>query len=71
MKKQFKKWVFRLTVTGLFLFGLLSTFMLNPILLYANKTIVGNYSIYHNKQLDKIFEQRLEQSNILIKSSEL
>ncbi|HEY1870378.1 MAG TPA: hypothetical protein VGG71_04930 [Chitinophagaceae bacterium] len=71
MKKQFKKWLFRLTVTGLFLFGLLVTFMLNPILLYANKTIVGNYAIYHNKQLDKKFEQRLKQSNILIKSSEL
>jgi len=71
MKKQFKKWMFRLMVTGVFLFGLLIFFMLNPILLYANKTTVGNYSIYHNKPLDKNFLQQLEQSNIIIKSSEL
>jgi hypothetical protein len=71
MKKHFKKWMFRLMVTGLFLFGLLVTFMLTPILLYANKTTIRNYSIYHNKQLSKDFLQRLEQSNIIIKSSEL
>ncbi len=71
MKKQFKKWMFRLIVTGLFLFGLLITFMLSPILLYANKTTIGNYSIYHNKPLDKNFQQQLEQSNVIIKSSEL
>src|SRR5882757_4749090 len=71
MKKQFKKWTFRLIVTGVFLFGLLVTFMLNPILLYANKTAIGNYSIYHNKPLDKNFQHRLEQSNSIIRSSEL
>jgi len=71
MKKQSEKWVFRLIVTGLFLLGLLITFMLNPILLYANKTTIGNYSIYHNNALDKNFRQRLGQSNIINKSSEL
>jgi hypothetical protein len=71
MKKQFKKWTFRLIVTGLFLLGLLVIFMLNPILLYANKTTVGNYSIYHNKPLDKSFLTLLEQSNSIIKSSEI
>jgi len=71
MKKQFKKWMFWLMVTGLFLFGLLVTFMLCPILLYANKTTKGNYSIYYNKPLNKNFQQRLEQSGIMIKSSEL
>ena len=71
MKNQLKKWMFRLIITGLFLFGLLVTFMLSPIFLYANKTIVGNYSIYHNKPLDKNFKEQLKQSNIIIKSSEL
>jgi len=71
MKKQFKKWTFRLIATGVFLFGLLVTFMLNPILLYADKTAIGNYSIYHNKPLDKSFQHRLEQSNTIIRSSEL
>lgn len=58
-------------VTGLFLFGLLVTFMLNPILLHANKTSVGNYSIYHNKPLEINFQNRLEKSISIIKSSEL
>src|ERR1700683_1899039 len=71
MKKNFKNWMFRLLVTGLFLFGLLVTFILSPILLYANKTALGNYSIYHDKQLSKIFLQRLQQSKIIIESSEL
>lgn len=71
MKKQVKTWLFRLTVTGLFLFGLLVTFMLSPMLLYANKTTVGNYSIYHNKPLDSNFLNELRQSSSIIKVSEL
>ena len=71
MKKQFKKWIFRLVVIALFLFGLLVTFMLNPIFLYANKTSIGKYSIYHNKPLDKNFQILLKQSDSIIKSSEL
>src|SRR5450755_1058191 len=71
MKKQFKKWTFRLIVTGLFLFGLLIIFMLNPIILYANKSVIGNYSIYHNKPIDKTFLAQLEQSKVLVTSGEL
>ena len=70
-KKQFKNCFFRLAATALFLAGLLITFVLCPILLYANKTEVGNYSIYHNKPIDKIFRSRLEQADVLIRSSEL
>lgn len=71
MKKQFKRWIFRLTFTGVFLLALLVTFMLNPILLYANKTVMGNYSIYHNKPLNQNLAFRLEQSISIIKASEL
>jgi hypothetical protein len=71
MKKQFIKWTFRLIVTGLFLLGLLVIFMLNPIILYANKTVIGNYSIYHNKPLDKKFQDRLDDANFIIRTSEL
>jgi hypothetical protein len=45
--------------------------MLNPILLYANKTVMGNYSIYHNKPLNPNLVFRLEQSISIIKASEL
>ena len=56
---------------GLFLLGLLVTFMLCPILLYAKRTVSGNYRIYHNKPLDKKILLRLEQSISIIKASEL
>jgi hypothetical protein len=71
MKKQFKKWTLPLMATGIFLCGLLVILILKPILMYANITSVGNYVIYHNKPLDKNFQNRLQQSNSIIKSSEL
>ena len=71
MKKQFKKWTFRLVITGLFLFALLVICMLDPIILYANKTVIGNYSIYHNKPLNKNFPDQLQHANSIIRSSEL
>lgn len=71
MKKQVKRWAFRLVFTSLLLLGLLVTFMLSPVLLYANKTVIGNYSIYHNKPLRPMLVFRLAQSASLIKSSEL
>src|SRR5580658_9831776 len=71
MMEKFAKWTFRLTVTGLFLLGLLVVFMLNPPILYANKTIIGNCSIYHNQPLDVNFQSRLAEANAIIKSSEL
>lgn len=71
MKKQFKKWTFRLSFTLLFLIALLVTFMLNPMLLYANKTEIGNYSIYHNQPLNPELAVKLEQSINIIKASEL
>jgi len=63
--------MFRLMVAGFFIFGLLVSFVLTPRLLYANKTTIRNYSIYYSRQLNKTFLQELEQSNILIRSSEL
>jgi hypothetical protein len=45
--------------------------MLSPILLYANKTVIGNQSIYHNQPLDKNFQIRLQQANDITRSSEL
>jgi hypothetical protein len=45
--------------------------MLNPLILYANKTVIGKYSIFHNKPLDKCFRVRLEHANAIIKASEL
>jgi hypothetical protein len=71
MKRQLKKWAFRLVFTGAFLLGLLVMFMLFPVLLYAHKTHFGNYTVYHDKPIPENFLARLEHSVSLIKSSEL
>ena len=45
--------------------------MLNPLILYANKTVVGKQAIFHDKPLDKCFLDRLEQASTIIRASEL
>ena len=71
MKKRIKKWTFRLAFSGVFIFGLLIIIALNPILLYAHKTVENNYTIYHQQPLDPAFAARLNSANDLVKSSEL
>jgi hypothetical protein len=71
MKRQIRKWTLRLTATGLLCLGFLVGIVLNPTLLYANKTTFGNYTIYHNIPLDKTFVSRLDNANELTKTSEL
>jgi hypothetical protein len=65
------KWILRLTMFGLFLLVFLITLILNPSFLYAHKTTVDNYNIYHNKPIDSIVLVRLTESTKIIKSSEL
>ncbi|HTA82072.1 MAG TPA: hypothetical protein VK783_04015 [Bacteroidia bacterium] len=71
MKHSIKKWAFRLALSGLFFVILLITFILNPSLLYAHKTIVGICNIYHNGPLDSIVLVRLNDAIEISKSSEL
>lgn len=71
MKQQIKKWTLRLTVTGLFIAGLLLTIILNPILTYANKTPHNHYTIFHNKTVDPTLLSKLDQATELLKTSEL
>lgn len=70
MKRQIKKWVLRLSVTGLLIAGLLLLIILNPVLTYANKTTHNNYTIFHNKPIDPILKVRLDQATDLVKASE-
>lgn len=71
MKRQIRKWTLRLTATGLLLSAFLLGIVLNPSLLYANRTTIGNYTIYHNSTLDQTFSARLDDATTLIKASEL
>jgi len=70
MKRQIKRWAIRMTVTGLFITGLLLVIILNPILTYANKTTHNNYTIFHNKPLDPTLTIKLDQVSDLLKASE-
>ena len=70
MKKQIRKWTFHLTVTILFIAGLLLIAILNPILTYANKTTHNNYTIFHNKTYDQNLNLHLDQATELLKNSE-
>lgn len=71
MKKSIKKWSIRITTTLLFIGGLLIGIVLNPSMLYANKTIVGNYTIYHQSDINPSLMLRLENVTSLLKESEL
>ena len=44
---------------------------MNPSFLYANKTILGNNNIYHNKPIDSIVKIRLSEATEILKSTEL
>ena len=70
MKRQIKRWTLRLTVTALFISGLLLVIILNPILTYANKTTYNNLTIFHNEPLDPKLIIKLDQATDLLKASE-
>jgi hypothetical protein len=71
MKNQIRKWILRLSATGLLCLGFLLGIILNPTLLYANKTTIGNYTIYHNAPLDENLLSELNIATEFIKTSEL
>jgi hypothetical protein len=70
MKRQIKKWILRLKVTGLFIAGILLLIILHPILTYANKTTHNTYSIFHDKPLEPTLTSKLDAATNLLKSSE-
>lgn len=71
MKRTKRTWITRLFATGLLISGLLLGIVLNPGLLYANKTVVDNYIVYHNSQIDDNVIKRLESVTMLLEHSEL
>jgi hypothetical protein len=68
---KIKKWSIRFLIVALLLIGVLALFIFFPALLYTNKTVIGNYAIYHTKPLNKTLLLRLDQSDFTIKSSEI
>ena len=71
MKRKILKWTFRFTVLIILLFGVLILTVLNPTLLYANKTVFENFTVFHNKSLDKDLKTRLDDARNIIKENQL
>jgi len=71
MKKTIWKWTIRLSVTGLICLSLLFVIVLNPSIMYANKTVYGNYSIYHQQQLNPLWLPKIDEAVAQLKHSEL
>ncbi len=71
MKRLLKKWTPRILGAGLLFIAVLLLFVLNPTLLYANKTKYNNLIIYHNSPLPPNFKTILDEASRIVKSSEL
>ena len=69
MSKQFGTWAKRVIGTIILCFGILILIILNPSLLYAHKTEVGDFTVFHQQELPESIDQRLmEISNIVEES---
>lgn len=70
MKRKLLNWSIKLSLLTVLLLGLLVLVVLTPSLLYANKTQLGAYTIYHNKPLDKDLKLRLDNAHEILKTNE-
>lgn len=71
MKRKVLKWAFRIIAMALLLPGILIGIVLTPSLMYANKSVIGNCAVYHNKPLVKEFKVELDQAVMFLKKSEI
>jgi len=71
MKIKVKKLLIRGLGTLIFLSLLLISFLLNPSLSYAHKTVYKNITIYHQSDLRPDLLQLIDQSLAVVKSSSL
>lgn len=71
MKRKILKWTLRISTLLILFLALLVVLVLNPTLLYANKTVIGKFTVYHNQQLDENLKLRLNDADEILKSSEL
>jgi hypothetical protein len=70
MKPKIVKWIIGMLVAAVLLVGLLVVIVLTPSLLYATKTSVGTFIVYHNQPFDKELKLRLDDATEIIKTSE-
>ena len=69
--KTAKKWVLRIVSLGLVSVVTIILTVLSPGLLYAHKTDVGAFTVYHQNALSPFVAERLEHVQQQVKTSEL
>lgn len=70
MKRKLFKWTIRISVVIIITLSILIWLVLTPSLMYANKTQMGIFTVYHNKPLDKDLKLRLDDAMEILKASE-
>lgn len=70
MKRKLFKWTIRISLFIIVTLSLLVFVVLTPSLMYANKTQLGTFTVYHNKPLDKYLKLRLDGAMDILKTSE-
>lgn len=71
MKSRIKKWTIRIAFMAFISVVTIIFALLNPGILYANKTEIGNYTVYHDEALHPDFELRLSNAAELVSASEI
>ena len=71
MKRKIKIWALRITTTAVVSALTLIGTVLNPGLLYAKKTEMGHYTVYHHSDLDPALPLRLQAVDEILKESEI
>ncbi|MEL6556985.1 MAG: hypothetical protein AAFQ94_02305 [Bacteroidota bacterium] len=71
MKQKIIKWTIRLACTFFIAFLTIVLAVLNPGVLYANKTAVSHYTVYHQKTLNPGLQSHLEEAHKLVRESEI
>lgn len=71
MKRKIKTWTMRIAATGFISMCSIVAALFNPGVLYANETIVGNFTIRHHQKLDDAMTDRLVAIDKMVKESEL
>lgn len=71
MNKAIGKLMIKVCATGILLLVILVGLVFNPTLLYANKKVIGNYTLYYNTQINDNLLSRLDNASKLLESSEI
>ncbi|MDX1627284.1 MAG: hypothetical protein R3345_01220 [Fulvivirga sp.] len=71
MKNKIARWSIRIITLSILFISTLILIVFNPNLLYAKKTEVGNFIVFHQSNLDPELPSRLQAVDELIQSSEL